>query len=75
MSVTLLLAVEKVRKEARESFANTISGTDLIGCEVNIRPPNPGSHRFHKRLGFHQVGERHYDGGDKAVAYYVRPLD
>ena len=51
------------------------SGTDLIGCEVNIQPPNPGSHRFHKRLGFHQVGERHYDGGDKGVAYYVRPLD
>jgi len=29
-SVTLLLAVEKIRNEARESFANTISGTDLI---------------------------------------------
>lgn len=29
-SVTLLLAVEKVRNEARDSFANTISGTDLI---------------------------------------------
>jgi putative ABC transport system permease protein len=30
MSVTLLLGVEKIRVEARESFANTISGTDLI---------------------------------------------
>lgn len=30
MSVTLLLGVEKVRHEARTSFANTISGTDLI---------------------------------------------
>lgn len=30
MSVTLLLGVEKIRREARESFANTISGTDLI---------------------------------------------
>ncbi|MCG8325574.1 MAG: ABC transporter permease [Thiotrichales bacterium] len=29
-SVTLLLAVEKIRNEAKESFANTISGTDLI---------------------------------------------
>jgi putative ABC transport system permease protein len=29
-SVTLLLGVEKVRREARASFANTISGTDLI---------------------------------------------
>ncbi len=29
-SVTLLLGVEKIRREARESFASTISGTDLI---------------------------------------------
>ncbi|MES2817947.1 MAG: ABC transporter permease [Pseudomonadota bacterium] len=30
LSVTLLLAVERVRTETRASFANTISGTDLI---------------------------------------------
>lgn len=30
VSVTLVLGVEKVRHEARASFANTISGTDLI---------------------------------------------
>lgn len=30
ISVTLLLGVEKVRTEAKASFANTISGTDLI---------------------------------------------
>jgi putative ABC transport system permease protein len=30
LSVTLLLAVEKVRTEARASFASTIAGTDLI---------------------------------------------
>ena len=30
LSVCLLLAVERVRTEARTSFANTISGTDLI---------------------------------------------
>ncbi|MEX2453289.1 MAG: ABC transporter permease [Rhodospirillaceae bacterium] len=30
VSVTLLLGVEKVRTEAKASFANTISGTDLI---------------------------------------------
>ncbi len=29
-SVALLLVVEKVRTGARESFADTISGTDLI---------------------------------------------
>lgn len=30
LSVALLLGVDKVRTEAKESFANTISGTDLI---------------------------------------------
>jgi len=30
LSVALLLAVERVRTDARESFTNTISGTDLI---------------------------------------------
>lgn len=30
ISVTLLLGVERIRTEARASFANTISGTDLI---------------------------------------------
>lgn len=30
LSVTLLIGVERVRVEARESFAHTISGTDLI---------------------------------------------
>jgi putative ABC transport system permease protein len=30
LSVTLLLGVERIRTEARTSFANTVSGTDLI---------------------------------------------
>ncbi len=30
LSIAMLLGVEKVRREAREGFANTISGTDLI---------------------------------------------
>jgi putative ABC transport system permease protein len=30
LSVTLLLGVERIRNEARSSFTNTISGTDLI---------------------------------------------
>jgi putative ABC transport system permease protein len=31
LSVTLLLGVERIRHEARNSFTSTISGTDLIG--------------------------------------------
>lgn len=39
-------------------------------CEVNERPPNPGSLKFHKRLGFQEIGRQ--DHGDKAVVYLER---
>lgn len=44
-----------------------------VVLEVNLDPPNPGSVRFHERLGYARVGERHYDGG--AVIMYARALD
>lgn len=53
---------------------NHFSGLDEIGCEINILPPNPGSHRFHQRLGFHQIGEQTFLEDEKSVAYYVRTL-
>lgn len=49
-------------------------GRDEIGCEVNTLPPNPGSQRFHERLGFKHVGEQVFEPGEKAVAYYLRAL-
>ena len=45
---------------------------DGLGCEVNSLPPNPGSHRFHQRLGFKEVGQQVFEPGKKAVVYYVR---
>ena len=30
----------------------------LLCCEVNLEPPNPGSMRFHKRIGFTEVGQQ-----------------
>jgi predicted GNAT superfamily acetyltransferase len=33
------------------------NGIPRVLCEVNLDPPNPGSLRFHKRLGFTEVGE------------------
>ncbi|WP_106754742.1 GNAT family N-acetyltransferase [Pannonibacter carbonis] len=44
-----------------------------ITCEVNERPANPGSLRFHTRLGFRPVG--HLDHGDKAVVFLARPAE
>lgn len=57
-----------------EAAFERFSDVDEIGCEVNTLPPNPGSHRFHKRLGFEQVGKAIYVPGEKAVAFYVRKL-
>ena len=48
-----------------------LAGTDRpFVCEVNKRPPNPGSLRFHERLGFAQIGEE--DHGEKAVIFMER---
>ncbi len=33
-------------------------GIDTVCAEVNLRPPNPGSVRFHERFGFTSLGEQ-----------------
>ncbi|WP_084420201.1 GNAT family N-acetyltransferase [Henriciella litoralis] len=48
-------------------------GRKHITCEVNTDPDNPGSHRFHQRLGFVEVGRKRYKP-DYEVAYYARPV-
>ena len=40
-----------------------IAGTPLLLCEVNLRPRNDGSLRFHERLGFVEVGQQETDYG------------
>lgn len=50
------------------------AGHGMIGCEVNINPPNPGSEAFHARLGFEKVGEALLNGADKKVGYWVLRL-
>ena len=35
----------------------------LLCCEVNLEPPNPGSIRFHKRIGFTEVGQHSHEQG------------
>lgn len=52
----------------------TLAGVrPMIGCEVNTRPPNPGSLRFHHRLGFTECGTAEH-AADYAVVYLSRPL-
>ncbi len=48
---------------------------DLLTCEVNIRPPNPGSILFHERMGFREVGRQETEGGKKEVVLMERGLD
>lgn len=43
-----------------------------VTLEVNLAPPNPGSVRFHERLGYERVGVREY--GENTVAMYARDL-
>ena len=40
-----------------------IAGTPWLCCEVNLRPRNDGSLRFHARLGFVEVGQQETDYG------------
>jgi len=44
----------------------------VMTCEVNLRPPNETSMRFHERYGFEQVGSQATEGGDKKVALMAR---
>ena len=62
---------EALYAAAFEAYA---SKAGQITCEVNRQPPNPGSQRFHERLGFVQIGSNIFVPGEKEVIYYARPL-
>jgi uncharacterized protein len=46
----------------------------LIGCEVNVEPPNLASDAFHAALGFAEVGRAVLPGGTKRVRYLTREI-
>lgn len=45
-----------------------------VTCEVNLDPPNPGSQRFHARLGFTEVGQLVTKGGAYTVSLLAARL-
>jgi hypothetical protein len=58
-----------------EDFSATLTGrVPVLLCEVNIRPPNEMSMRFHKQLGFVQVGAQETEAGGKEVALLEKRL-
>jgi predicted GNAT superfamily acetyltransferase len=46
----------------------------LIACEVNVRPYNESSLKFHHSIGFREVGQQDTDGGAKRVSLLALPL-
>lgn len=48
--------------------------TPRLACEVNLRPPNRPSLRFHEKQVFVPVGTQDTDGGRKTVSLMIREL-
>lgn len=46
----------------------------MLTCEVNIRPSNEASMRFHRDFGFEQVGTQSTEGGHKLVSLMAKGL-
>lgn len=46
----------------------------VLCCEVNVKPLNDGSLRFHHRIGFVEVGQQDTDGGKKRVSLLAKRL-
>jgi hypothetical protein len=49
-------------------------GIPRVLCEVNLDPPNPGSLRFHKRIGFEEVGQQRTKNGTYLVSLLAKEL-
>ena len=48
------------------------NGAQFLCAEVNIEPPNPASHSFHKSFGFAPLDTAMM--GAKTIQYYAKPL-
>ena len=46
----------------------------MLTCEVNLKPPNPGSIVFHQQLGFAEVDQQETEQGAKRVSLMVKTL-
>ncbi|HAH49799.1 MAG TPA: GNAT family N-acetyltransferase [Balneola sp.] len=46
--------------------------TPMVCCEVNVKPENPTSMAFHKKMGFKEKGKLITDSGNKVVSMLVR---
>lgn len=58
----------KELEELGKTFATVLT------CEVNLRPPNPESMAFHKKLGFTEVGQQETNNGENLVCLMAKEL-
>jgi len=64
-----------VGRKLYEDFAGFGAGrAERLTCEVNVRPPNEGSLRFHHKFGFTEVGRQETEGGTKEVSLLAMDL-
>ena len=49
--------------------------TNVVTCEVNVKPENPNSLAFHKKMGFKEKSKMVTNGGEKVVSLLVRQSD
>ena len=49
-------------------------GSPILACEVNLRPRNERSLRFHHRFGFTEVGRQETEEGRKLVSLMVKEI-
>ncbi len=58
-----------------QDFAESLKGeVEIMTCEVNIRPPNESSMRYHEQHGFVRVATQETEGGKKEVALLEKEL-
>jgi len=50
------------------------AGHQRVVCEVNIEPPNLASDKFHRTMGFEEVGQASIHGGTKTVRYFEKMI-
>jgi predicted GNAT superfamily acetyltransferase len=58
-----------------QDFADSLRNeVNVMTCEVNIRPPNESSMRYHERHGFVRVATQETEDGKKEVALLEKKL-
>ncbi|MFL2982661.1 MAG: GNAT family N-acetyltransferase [Candidatus Poseidoniaceae archaeon] len=62
---------QKIGSKLYQAVTDTASKLGVpIAAEVNLRPPNPDSVRFHQRHGFTEIGQ--FEHGQKAVIMMLK---